>query len=124
MSGELWSLENLRVAVAEGIVDTVLLAVVAMQGKRFHAPFFLDEVVANGSEGCNYLLAVDVEMNTVAGYEMSSWESGYGDLVMAPDFDTLRRIPWQPGTAFLLADVQWLDGAPVVQSPRQILQAQ
>jgi glutamine synthetase len=128
MSGELWSLENLRVAVAEGVVDTVLLAAVDMQGrlqgKRFHAPFFLDEVVANGSEGCNYLLAVDVEMNTVAGYEMSSWESGYGDFAMAPDFTTLRRVPWHPATVMLLADLRWLDGTPVPASPRQVLQRQ
>ncbi len=122
------SLNELRTDIASGAVDTVILAIVdvqgRLQGKRFDAEYFLNDVVAHGTEGCNYLLAVDIEMNTVGGYEMSSWERGYGDLVMAPDFGTLRRIPWQPGTAFLLADVQWLDGAPVVQSPRQILQAQ
>ncbi|MGC5029584.1 glutamine synthetase family protein [Micromonospora sp. DT229] len=123
------TLEQLRVAVAEGEIDTVALALVDMQGrlqgKRFHAPYFLDQVVAHGSEGCNYLLAVDVDMNTVDGYAMSSWERGYGDLVMKPDFDTLRRVPWQPGTAMLLADLEWPDGAgPVVASPRQILRGQ
>ncbi|MEU6022086.1 glutamine synthetase family protein [Micromonospora sp. NPDC047134] len=123
------TLEQLRVAVAEGEIDTVVLALVDMQGrlqgKRFHAPYFLDQVVANGSEGCNYLLAVDVDMNTVDGYAMSSWERGYGDFVMKPDFDTLRRVPWQPGTAMLLADLEWPDGAgPVVASPRQILRGQ
>ncbi len=122
------SLNELRTDIASGAIDTVILAIVdvqgRLQGKRFDAEYFLNDVVAHGTEGCNYLLAVDIEMNTVPGYEMSSWERGYGDLFMAPDFGTLRRIPWQPGTAFLLADVQWLDGAPVVQSPRQILQAQ
>ncbi|MBL6274822.1 glutamine synthetase [Micromonospora fiedleri] len=123
------TLEQLRVAVAEGEIDTVALALVDMQGrlqgKRFHAPYFLDQVIAHGSEGCNYLLAVDVDMNTVDGYAMSSWERGYGDFVMKPDFDTLRRVPWQPGTAMLLADLQWPDGAgPVVASPRQILRGQ
>ncbi|GIJ20171.1 glutamine synthetase family protein [Micromonospora lutea] len=123
------TLEQLRVAVAEGEIDTVALALVDMQGrlqgKRFHAPYFLDQVVAHGSEGCNYLLAVDVDMNTVDGYAMSSWERGYGDLVMKPDFDTLRRVPWQPGTAMLLADLEWPDGSgPVVASPRQILRGQ
>ncbi|MEW2374673.1 glutamine synthetase family protein [Micromonospora sp. NPDC047812] len=122
------TLEQLRVAVAEGEIDTVVLALVDMQGrlqgKRFHAPYFLDEVVAHGSEGCNYLLAVDVDMNTVDGYAMSSWERGYGDFAMVPDLDTLRRVPWQPGSALLLADLAWLDGAPVVASPRQILRRQ
>ncbi|MFV2111467.1 glutamine synthetase family protein [Micromonospora sp. LOL_025] len=122
------TLEQLRVAVAEGEIDTVVLALVDMQGrlqgKRFHAPYFLDEVAAHGSEGCNYLLAVDVDMNTVDGYAMSSWERGYGDFAMVPDLDTLRRVPWQPGSALLLADLAWLDGSPVVASPRQILRRQ
>ncbi|MGK5738965.1 glutamine synthetase family protein [Micromonospora sp. URMC 103] len=123
------TLEQLRVAVADGEIDTVVLALVDMQGrlqgKRFHAPYFLDEVVAHGSEGCNYLLAVDVDMNTVDGYAMSSWERGYGDFAMKPDLATLRRVPWQPGTALLLADLEWLDGSgPVVASPRQILRHQ
>ena len=81
-------------------------------------------MVEHGAEGCNYLLAVDVDMNTVAGYEMSSWERGYGDFVMKPDFDTLRRIPWHEGTVLLMADLAWEDGADVVASPRQILRRQ
>ncbi|MEU5939218.1 glutamine synthetase family protein [Micromonospora sp. NPDC047548] len=123
------TLEQLRVAVADGELDTVVLALTDMQGrlqgKRFHAPYFLDQVVAHGSEGCNYLLAVDVDMNTVDGYAMSNWARGYGDFAMRPDLDTLRRVPWQPGSALLLADLEWLDGAgPVVASPRQILRRQ
>jgi glutamine synthetase len=122
------TLDELRADVATGAIDTVILAIVDVQGrlagKRFDAEYFLNDVVTQGTEGCNYLLAVDVEMNTVGGYAMSSWERGYGDLMMTPDFGTMRRVPWQPGTAMLLADVQWLDGTPVVQSPRQILQAQ
>ncbi|MFG1672663.1 glutamine synthetase family protein [Micromonospora sp. NPDC049282] len=129
MSRTPFSLEQLRVAVAEGGIDTVVLALTDMQGrlqgKRIHAPFFLDQVVENGSEGCNYLLAVDVDMNTVDGYAMSSWERGYGDFAMRPDLDTLRRTPWQPGSAMVLADLEWLDGSgPVVASPRQILRRQ
>jgi len=122
------SVDELRAAVADGSIDTVVLALVdiqgRLQGKRLDARYFLDDVLGHGSEACNYLLAVDVEMNTVDGYAISSWERGYGDFVMAPDLATLRRVPWQPGTALLLADVQWLDGRPVVQSPRQILQHQ
>src|SRR5882672_9423860 len=122
------TMEQLRVAIAEGEVDTVVLAFTDMQGrlagKRLSAEFFLEEVAEHYSEGCNYLLAVDVDMNTVDGYAMSSWERGYGDMVMAPDLDTLRLIPWLEGTALVLCDVQWLDGTSVVASPRQVLRAQ
>ena len=100
------TLDELRQAAAAGEVDTVLLVIADMegrlQGKRLTASHFLDEVVEHNAEGCNYLLAVDVDMNTVSGYEMSSWERGYGDFVMKPDFDTLRPIPWHDGT--VLAD--------------------
>ncbi|GHE49660.1 L-glutamine synthetase [Streptomyces sp. 2132.2] len=120
--------EELRALVAGGEIDTVVLAFPDMQGrlqgKRFAAQFFLDEVLAHGTEGCNYLLAVDTDMNTVDGYEMSSWDRGYGDFAMHPDLATLRRIPWNPGSAFVLADLAWNDGSPVVAAPRQILRRQ
>ncbi|MFD3540618.1 glutamine synthetase family protein [Streptomyces sp. NPDC058662] len=120
--------EELRSLVADGEIDTVVLAFPDMQGrlqgKRFAAQFFLDEVLAHGTEGCNYLLAVDTDMNTVDGFEMSSWDRGYGDFAMHPDLATLRRIPWNPGSAFVLADLAWADGSPVVAAPRQILRRQ
>jgi glutamine synthetase len=122
------TVEELRIGIESGTIDTVALAVVDMQGrlqgKRLHADYFVDEVLRHGTEGCNYLLAVDVDMNTVAGYAMSSWEQGYGDFAMVPDLTTLRRVPWQRGTAMLLGDLAWLDGSPVVASPRQILRRQ
>jgi glutamine synthetase len=122
------TLERLRVEVGEGEIDTIILAFTDMQGrlqgKRLSAEFFLDEVADHFAEGCNYLLAVDVEMNTVDGYAMSSWDSGYGDFVLRPDMSTLRKVPWHEGTALVLADLTWLDGAPVLASPRQILAAQ
>src|SRR5215475_13407907 len=122
------STSDLRAAAGSAEIDTVTLAFTDMQGrlagKRLSAEYFLDEVAEHYAEGCNYLLAVDVDMNTVSGYEMSSWERGYGDFVLKPDLATLRRLPWLPATALVLADLTWLDGAPVVASPRQILQAQ
>ncbi|MDX2596360.1 MULTISPECIES: glutamine synthetase family protein [Streptomyces] len=122
------SVEELRALVAGGEIDTVVLAFPDMQGrlqgKRFAARFFLDEVLGHGTEGCNYLLAVDTEMNTVDGYAMSSWDRGYGDFAMHPDVSTLRRVPWHPGTALLVADLAWHDGSPVVAAPRQILRRQ
>jgi glutamine synthetase len=122
------SLEALRAGVAAGQIDTVLLALTDMQGrlqgKRLTATHFLDAVLEHGAEACNYLLAVDVEMNTVAGYAMSSWERGYGDFEMRPDLDTLRLVPWHEGTALCLADLAWADHSPVVASPRQILRRQ
>ncbi len=122
------AVEELRALVASGEIDTVVLAFPDMQGrlqgKRFAAPFFLDEVLGHGTEGCNYLLAVDTEMNTVDGYEMSSWDRGYGDFAMHPDLTTLRRLPWNEATAMVTADLAWGDGTPVVAAPRQILRRQ
>jgi glutamine synthetase len=128
------SLEELRVSVAAGDTDTVIVALTDMQGrlqgKRFHARYFLDEVVPHSTEACAYLLAVDTEMNTVDGYELASWETGYGDFMLIPDWNTMRVLPWQPGTALVLADVAGLGdghgaaGGPVRVSPRQVLRAQ
>ena len=122
------TLEELRTAADEGTIDTVLLCIADMegrlQGKRMTARHFLDEVVEHDAEGCNYLLAVDVDMNTVDGYAMSSWARGYGDFVMKPDLDTLRPVPWHEGTVLLMADLAWEDGSDVVASPRQILRRQ
>jgi glutamine synthetase len=120
--------EEISSAVAAGTIDTVIVALTDMQGrlqgKRLHAPYFVDEVVRHGTEACNYLLAVDIDMNTVDGYALTSWESGYGDFVLVPDPATTRMLPWQEGTALVLADVQKLDGTPVAPSPRQLLKAQ
>ena len=122
------TVEQLTAHITAGTVDTVLVMITDMQGrlqgKRLHADYFLDTVLGHGTEGCNYLLAVDIDMNTVGGYAMSSWERGYGDFVMKPDLATLRRVPWQEGTVALLADLQWEDGSDVVASPRQILRRQ
>ena len=121
-------LEMLRAGVADGTIDTVVVAITDMQGrlqgKRLDAQYFLDDVLGHGTEGCNYLLAVDVDMNTVDGYAMTSWESGYGDFVMAPDLSTLRDLPWQAGSVMVQADLQWHDHTPVAPSPRQILARQ
>ncbi|GII61709.1 glutamine synthetase [Sphaerisporangium krabiense] len=122
------TVDELRDDVSAGRVDTVLLAIADMQGrlqgKRLSARYFLEQVLEHAAEGCDYLLAVDVDMNTVDGYAMSSWERGYGDFVMRPDLSTLRRVPWQDGTVLLMADVVWEDGGDVAASPRQILRAQ
>src|SRR5437764_457190 len=125
------TLDELSVAAShtgENALDTVVLAIVDMQGrlqgKRFDARHFVETVAREGAEGCNYLLAVDVDMNTVDGYAMSSWAGGYGDFAMVPDLTTLRRAPWHPATALVLADLAWFDGTPVTASPRQILRRQ
>ena len=120
--------QEVRDAVATGQVDTVALALTDMQGrlqgKRIDGDFFVDEVMDGHAEGCNYLLAVDVEMNTVGGYAISSWDSGYADMVMRPDLSTLHRQTWMPGTVGVLCDLETTEGVPVAPSPRQILRRQ
>ncbi len=121
-----YTIQDLRTDVAAGDIDTVMVAFTDMQGrlqgKRLHAQFFLDTVLDHGTEGCNYLLAVDVDMNTVDGYAISSWERGYGDMMFDLDLSTLRRVTWQPGTVLIQCDLSWLDGSGAVRpSPRQVL---
>ncbi len=122
------SLDRLGDLVSAGSIDTVLVVLTDMQGrlqgKRLDARFFLEDVVSRAAEACSYLLAVDVEMNTVAGYAMSSWETGYGDFVMRPDLSTLRHLPWHRASAICHADLVWENGEPVEASPRRILQRQ
>lgn len=126
MPGNL-TLEDLKMAVKSGEIDTVIAAGIDMQGrlmgKRFHAQFFID----GGWEEthcCNYLLAVDMEMTTVQGYKSSNWETGYGDYALKPDLKTMRRIPWLPGTALVLGDTQDHHHHDVPHAPRSILKAQ
>src|SRR6478752_1015072 len=108
MSGNL-TIADLEASIAAGETDTVIVAFADAQGrlvgKRVSARFFLETVLPHGAEACNYLLSVDVDMNTVDGYTMSSWETGYGDMLLLSD-------PAREG------------GAPVVQSPREILKRQ
>src|SRR6476660_8706116 len=119
------SLEELGTEAEAGTIDTVVTAFTDMQGrlvgKRIDVSYFLDEVVDHGIEGCNYLLALDMEMDPVPGYEMANWEKGYGDFGIAPDMSTLRRIPWLDRSALVLADVVTHDGSPVVAAPSQVL---
>lgn len=121
-------MQELECLVAAGDIDTVIVAFTDMQGrlvgKRVAGRFFVDEVAGRGAECCSYLLAVDVDVNTVPGYAMSNWETGYGDMVMTPDLSTLRLVPWLPGTALVIADLSWADGSPVAVSPRAVLRRQ
>jgi glutamine synthetase len=124
----LLTIDELRAEVEQGGIDTVVTAFSDMQGrllgKREYAEFFLEQSAEHGIEGCNYLMALDMEMEPQPGYAMASWEQGYGDFVLTPDLATLRRVPWLEGTALVLCDVGWADGSPVVSSPRQVLRAQ
>jgi glutamine synthetase len=129
VSAAMLTLDELRENVAAGTVDTVIACFTDMQGrlmgKRLDAEFFLDETEAGHTgEGCNYLLALEMEMDPVPGYAIASWERGYGDFGLRPDLSTLRRIPWHEATAMVQCDVEWHDGTPVGPSPRQVLKTQ
>jgi glutamine synthetase len=123
------TVEQLRADVESGAIDTVIACFTDMQGrlmgKRLDAEFFLSEQAAGHTgEGCNYLLALEMEMDPVPGYAIASWERGYGDFGLRADLSTLRRIPWHEATAMVQCDVEWHDGSPVGPSPRQVLKAQ
>src|SRR5215218_728542 len=116
------SVDDLREEAEAGTIDTVVTAFTDMQGrlfgKRIQAEFFLEDVTEHGIEGCDYLLALDMEMEPLPGYELANWEEGYGDFAILPDLATLRRIPWLDRTALVLCDVAGHDGSPVYASPR------
>lgn len=122
------TVSELRQLAGRGEIDTIIVAFTDMQGrlmgKRVSARLFLEDTAEHGAECCNYLLAVDVDMNTIDGYAHASWERGYGDMVMRPDLGTLRHAPWLDRTAIVTADLEWHDGSPVTASPRQILRRQ
>jgi glutamine synthetase len=124
----LLSLAHLKDMIGGGEIDTVVIAFTDMQGrlqgKRLHASYFVDVVVDQGAEGCNYLLGVDVDMNTVDGYAMTSWEKGYGDMEFVLDYGTIRLLPHLPATALIQCDLVLADHAPVEPSPRTILKKQ
>ena len=128
MTEGMLTLDALKAEVKAGTIDTVVAAMVDLQGrligKRFHAKYFVDGGYEE-THGCNYLLGVDIEMEPVPGYKATSWEKGYGDFVLKPDLSTLRRTPWLPGTALVLCDV--LDHhthEDVPHSPRGMLRKQ
>lgn len=122
------TISELPALVEDGEVSTVELVMADMQGrlqgKRVTARHFLDVIVRSGCEAQSYVLATDVEMNAVEGYSIASWSTGYGNMVMQPDFDTMRRLPWHPGSVLVFCDLFDQRGAAVTVSPRQMLQAQ
>jgi glutamine synthetase len=126
MAGNL-SFDQLKKAVADGAIDTVLACIVDMQGrligKRFQAEYFVDSAHEE-THGCDYLLADDIDMETVPGYAVANWEKGYGDFVMKPDMATLRRVPWLEATALVLCDVLDHHHHDLSHSPRAILKRQ
>ncbi|MFF3325098.1 glutamine synthetase family protein [Streptomyces sp. NPDC002889] len=120
--------ERLRAEAEEGRIEEVIVSVPDIQGRlqgsRLSVPYFLDEAAEQGFGACVYLLASDVEMGTGSGYAIDAWKSGFGDFVLRPDLATLRTLPWDPGTALVLADAVWPGGNSVEVAPRQVLRTQ
>ncbi|PKP71976.1 MAG: glutamine synthetase [Alphaproteobacteria bacterium HGW-Alphaproteobacteria-5] len=125
--GDIYNFDDLQRDMMDGRIDTVVACFPDMQGrlvgKRFHAEFFVNAAYRE-THCCNYLLATDMEMNTVSGYEAAGWAQGYGDYVMRPDLSTLRKVPWLEATAMVLCDVLDHHHAEVTHSPRAILKKQ
>ena len=122
------TLETLPHQIQAGDIDTVVVAFPDLQGrpvgKRVTGAFFLDHVLHHGIEVCDYLMACDVDMEPLPGYQFANWETGYGDLNAVIDPHTVRPLPWLPGSALVLCDLLTLDGRPVEVSPRRILRRQ
>src|SRR6476660_7523754 len=122
------NLQQLKTQIRSGAIDTVIVALPdpfgRLVGKRFRAAVFLDSVVKHGTHGCNYLLTVNMEMDPLDGFNVASWDTGFGDFALQPDLETLRIIPWQPGAALVLCDHVRHDGSLVAEAPRSVLRRQ
>jgi glutamine synthetase len=123
-----YTLAQLKADVSAGNIDTILCAFPDMQGrligKRFQAEYFLDSAI-DETHGCDYLLANDMDMEPVPGYEAANWALGYGDFVLKPDIATLMKTTWLEGTALILCDlVDHHHHEPIPHSPRAMLKAQ
>src|SRR5436309_15314675 len=122
------NLNTLKTQIQRGSIDTVIVGAPdvfgRLVGKRCAGKFFLDQVAKGGTHGCNYLLTVNIEMDPQDGFKLANWEKGFGDFELRPDFDSLRLLPWQPGTALVICDSFHHDGKPVDEAPRSVLRRQ
>src|SRR5499426_1768214 len=120
--------KQLEQLVQKGEIDTVLTVFPdtfgRLMGKRVVGSYFLDDVVDDGAHACIYLFTVDMEMEPLPGFKLTSWERGYGDMKMVPDLTTARLIPWLPKTALVFCDVFTEEGEPIEEAPRWILRRQ
>src|SRR5215471_11483161 len=121
-------IQQLQSKVRSGAIDTVIVALPdpfgRLVGKRFRADMFLDSIAKHGTHGCNYLLTVNMEMDPLDGFKVASWEAGFGDFKLQPDLETLRTLPWQPGTAPVVCDHVKHDGELFAEAPRSLLRMQ
>ena len=122
------NLQTLKTKIRKGEIDTVITVCPdvfgRLVGKRFVGKFFIDQVAAHGTHGCNYLLTVNMEMEPQEGFQLANWEKGFGDFEMRPDATTIRALPWQPGTALVICDFRHHDGKLVAEAPRSVLRRQ
>jgi glutamine synthetase len=122
------NLKSLQSKIESGEIDTIVVVFPDMfgrlVGKRFTGSYFLQSVAEHGTHGCNYLLTVDMEMNPLDGFKLANWEKGFGDFAMVPDLSTLRLLPWQPGAAMVICDLQHHSHGPVEEAPRSLLRKQ
>lgn len=120
--------DALEKQIREGRIDTILTVFPdvggRLLGKRLSARYFLEQGPESSTHGCNYLLTVNIEMDPLEGFKLASWEQGYGDFAMKPDLSTLRLLPWQPGSAMVICDLEREDGRPVAEAPRSVLRRQ
>jgi glutamine synthetase len=122
------NLQELKTQVRSGAIDTVLVGLPdpfgRLLGKRFRGEVFLDSIAAHGTHGCNYLLTASIEMDPLDGFKVANWEAGFGDFAFKPDLNTLRVLPWQPGSALVICDHLKPDDSYVEEAPRSVLRRQ
>src|SRR6266436_5666741 len=128
MSTKTFGLDQLLAAIRTGEIHTVLLVFPDMQGrwmgKRATGRHFVEAVRDHGTHACAYLLTVDMEMDPVPGYDLTSWAKGYQDFAMIGDYSTIRKLAWSPGSVLIVCDLVDESGKPIEVSPRHVLKTQ
>ena len=121
----IFTLEKLNDSIKKGEIDSIILAfpnhLGQLMGKRYTGEYFLEN---NHANCCDYLLTLNIEEDPLHGFKLASWDKGYGDLLMVPDFSTIREISWQKNTAMIICDLTYEDGRSVDVAPRTMLQNQ
>src|ERR1700733_10939236 len=91
-----------------------------LAGKRIAAHRF-GEILAGGRDMPDFHLVTGPDIQPAAGVAATGDHTGFPNDVLWPDMPTLRRLPWQPECAIVMAEARRRDGSVIPEAPRAIL---
>jgi len=118
------SLEQAKEYIKEHKIDSVEIGFADINGsiigKRLPTGFLLKHLT-DGTGVCRAPLTWDIQSEYFSTSKFAGFEYGASDMILKPDYSTLREIPWRKGTAFVMADLEVDTGELIQAAPRQIL---